>query len=163
VVTEKTMMNNKIYLLFFGLIFLASCGGGLSEKEKNEIENFEKEWDANLQMGDYLSEKISEAEKLIAVPNHHPDSFAVHPKMEEAVKYGPQIEKLTSEYSNLIVGLNKDFKNWSDFKNKAMKDELSNEEVKEEIEEQREKQQKIQSALSKKIKMIEKIIQEITS
>lgn len=154
------MIKNNLYILFIGLIFLASCGSGLSEKEKNEIENFEEEWNVNIKMGKLLSDKLDLAEKLIfaTIDTTIQDSITPAPtNLEKSEKEYRIIEK---KYDFFILNLNKEYSNWVEFKNKAMKGEIEYEEVQENIDLQRKNLLKYQSELSNCLLKIDKLLLE---
>lgn len=157
------MMNNKIYLLFLGLIFLASCGSGLSEKEKNEIENFEKEWDVNIQMGKLLSDKLDIAEKLIFVPLDTTIQDSIAPTSTNFEKYEKEYKIIEKKYDLFNLNLNKEYSSWMEFKNSAMNAKIEYEEVISFLESKRKIMLKFQTDISKLIKQADKLLSEIQS
>lgn len=157
------MIKNKLYLLFIGLFFLASCGGGLSEKEKNEIENFEKEWDVNIQMGEMLSEKLDEAAKIIFAPTDSTLNDSTISESKNQLENEKEYRVIEKKYEHFNLEMNKEYKNWVEFKNKAMKDEMEYEEVSSFLESKRKIMQKFQTDISKLIIQADKLLSDLNS
>jgi hypothetical protein len=145
------------------MFFLASCGGGLSEKEKNEIENFEKEWDVNIQMGEMLSEKLHEAEKIIFAPTDTTLNDLTISIANYQLENEKQYRIIEKKYEHFNLEMNKEYKNWVEFKNKAMKDEMEYEEVSSFLESKRKIMKEFQSDISKLLRQTDKLLSEIPS
>jgi hypothetical protein len=157
------MIKNNLYILFLGLIFLVSCGNGLSEKEKNEIENFEEEWNVNIQMGNLLSEKLDKAKKIIFAPIDTTIQDSISPAITNLEKSEKEYRIIEKKYNLFILNLNKEYSNWVNFKSKAMKDEIENTEMTSFLDSKRKIMLEFQSDISKLIKQADKLLSEIQS
>jgi len=121
------MSKNNLHILFIGLIFLASCGSGLSEEEKIAIENSEENWNTNYKMADYLNERILKIDKI---RNTYNDSLALVDSnntdpINQKELYFQELDKLKKQHTIFILDLQKEDKAWANFKNKAMRSEVS--------------------------------------
>lgn len=157
------MKKIKLHIIFLSLVFLASCGGGLSEEEKNEIENFEKEWNVNIQMGELLSEKLEMAEKLIFIPSDTISTDSITNLATDLEKFEIEYRIIEKKFDHFNLSLNKEYATWVQFKNKTMKDEMEYDEVSSVIESKRNKMLEFQADISKLIKQADKLLSEIPS
>jgi hypothetical protein len=157
------MIKNNLYILFLGLIFLVSCGNGLSEKEKNEIENFEEEWNVNIQMGNLLSEKLDMAEKLIFAPIETTIQDSITTATTNLEKSEKEYRSIEKKYNLFILNLNKEYSNWVNFKSKAMKDEIEYTEMTSFLNSKRKILLEFQTDISKLIIQTDKLLSEIQS
>lgn len=127
-------IKKRIYVIFFNVAFLASCGSGLSEGEKKSIEDTEKKWNINYEMADFLEEKLNEVENIINASIQSSDS-SINDLPSKKVFYIPELDKLRISQDNFRKDLEKEYKDWSKFKNDAMKGDVSDEKMDNELSE----------------------------
>lgn len=130
--------NSRIFLIsiLFPLFLFYACGGnGLSVDKKNEIENFEKEWQVVGISADNFHSKLVLADSTYSSPHTFikTDSMLTVSLPSDFKSNIDNCAALKALFEGFKAGWDKDGKDWGIFKNKAMKGELVEEEVDKEL------------------------------
>jgi len=129
---------NFLTTLFFTTISLFySCGGnGISTELKNEIESFEKEWQATGESAETFRSDLATDDSVCfsGSVKLNADSSMVAADKDYCKKNLDRYAEMKTLYDGFKAGWDKDSKDWSVFKNKAMKGEISSDEVSAELE-----------------------------
>lgn len=142
------------------MILFSSCGGGLSEEQKNEIEKFETEWTANIEFANYFYEQISNTEKELK----HNTVFADTLITDSILQYTPiknnELNSLKKEYFSILKILEKENAEWIQMKKEAMNNEMEWSSIEEIITQKKEKLLSTQKRISDGLKKQDKIRKE---
>lgn len=142
------------------MVLFSSCGSGLSEEQKNEVEKFETEWTANITFANYFYEQISETEKKLQDKIVANNSVLIDSALQNTPLNNTELNNLKNEYFSILKLLEKENTGWLKMKQEAMNDEMEWSAIEEIITQKKEILISTQKRISEGLKKQEQIRKE---